>query len=355
MTKNKAREIGKVVVASALAIGIFSVSLIGINQWAFARAVDQTYSFPLTTAAGEVMQNEQSEEFVAPDFTVSASPWQRYQAEIPTQALSMEEAAEIGAEYLWDVFGICLEGMHVEMMFSNWETASRSYWQGSVYSSEEAALALHAHNEAMGEALRNNPYVDLSEFRESQPELPSIHFMIDAITGMRIDVSVENMSGTPRILTDEEFEILINSRQFIDEWQSWFDKSIDEQIAYLGLSDETLEAYMQVARELAAGHFNNSEVVDVQITSQWGGGLSVQMNFGENGERTFVLETINATVTDDTGREAIVSFPAESASFTTAVAVRTQHNDFVPFEFEPTEDRVEPVEGEGRPVLRAIG
>jgi len=326
MTKSRAREITKVVAASILAIGLFSVSLMGINQWAFARAVNTTYSFPLAAEAVEVQQNQPSEGFVEPDVTISASPWQRYNPEISAYAMSMEEAAQIGAEYIWDIFGICMDGMHFEMMFSDWNTASRTYWQGSVYTSEEAAAAMAAFNEAMNEAVSRDQQLDLSAWND-RPESPTHHFMIDAVTGMRVDIS-GNLEA-PQYISAEDIEILRDRRTFGDLWVTWFAKDIYEQIAYLGISAEQIEAYEQTAREIAYRHFNNSELVDIQLANQRGG-LNANPHFDENGEVTFILETVAFAAMDDTGREALIAFPAESARFAAAITIGTQHNDFIP-------------------------
>ena len=138
MTRQKIREVAKVATMTVLSIALFSTALMSVNNWAFARATNSTHNFPLPAEAVEIAENLPPEGFVLPDVTISVSPWQHYH-EISAQAMSMEDAAQIGAEYIWEVFGTCIDGMHIEMHFSDWDWHARTHWHGTVYPSEQAA------------------------------------------------------------------------------------------------------------------------------------------------------------------------------------------------------------------------
>ncbi|MCL2409160.1 MAG: hypothetical protein FWC96_06040 [Oscillospiraceae bacterium] len=318
MTRQKVREIAKVAVVSILSIGLFSTALMGVNNWAFARAVNSTHSFPLPTEAVEIAEDLLPEGFVIPEFTINLSPWQRYQ-EISAQAMAMEDAAQIGAEYIWAVFGTCIDGMHVEMQFSDWDWHTRTLWQGQVYQSEQALIDQHARDEAIREALTHDPDADISIYGHHEPTLYS--FMIDAVTGARVDISYNNPSSA-RAMFSMSADDAMASRRAMTESGVW-EMDIYAQMAFVDLSNEQLEAYAQTAVELAQRHFNNSAVEDVQFSH-----LSIGPDFG--GDLTaLVLTGIVFTATDDTGREAHVRIPAGTPFFN-SVSISTQHNDFIP-------------------------
>jgi len=317
MTKQKVREIAKVVAMTVLSIGLFSTALMGVNSWAFARATNATHSFALPTEAVEITETLPPEGFIPPDITISLSPWQY--GEISAQAMPMEEAAQIGAEYIWEVFGTCLDGMHIEMHFSDWDWHARTHWHGNVYSSEQAAIDQNARDKAVTEALTRDPDADTTVYGLHEPPLYS--FMIDAVTGLRVDIHYNNPS-TVRIVSSVSAEAAMASRRAMAESGVW-DMDIYEQMAYLGFSPEQLEAYAQTAAELAQRHFNNSTVEDVQLSH-----LSIGPNF-DGDVNLMVLVGLVFTATDDAGREASVRIPAGTPVFN-SVSISTQHNDFIP-------------------------
>jgi len=330
MTKQKVCEIAKVAAAAILSIGLFSAALMGINSWAFARATNATLSFPLPEGDLEIVQTEEDSEiaqnlladvFTPPTVTVSGSRWQGYH-EVSASAMSMEDAAQIGAAYIWDVFGACIDGMHIEMFFSAWPSSSRTYWQGSIYPSEAAMLEEMARQEAINEALTRDINADISTYTQVNVlTAPRYHFMIDAVTGMRIDISYRNLESIPTVDT-RTVEAHTSWRWTVLD-SGWFDMDIHEQMGYVGLSSAQFEAYTQTAKDLAQRHFNNSTVADVQL---------VFLGIGPTGDSPegFVLDSLSFSITDDTGREANVSMPTSSAIFHNWINISTQHNDFIP-------------------------
>jgi len=153
----------------------------------------------------------------------------------------MEEAAQIGAQYIWDVFGESIDGMYVEIMFAAWPSQSRTYWMGVVFPS--------------------NP--DSMETTDLQSRLHRAHnelyrFAIDAVTGLRVDIS-PGFGFIPQPSYEE--------RQALSEWRmsgerlawhiAWEEMSTAEHMSYLGLSQQDIQPYLQAAREFARRHFNN--------------------------------------------------------------------------------------------------
>ncbi|MCL2401234.1 MAG: hypothetical protein FWC90_01180 [Oscillospiraceae bacterium] len=322
MTRKKIREVAKVATMTVLSIALFSTALMGVNSWAFARATNSTHSFPLPTEAVEVAANLPPEGFVPPDVTISASPWQHYH-EISAQAMSMEEAAQIGAEYIWEVFGTCIDGMHIEMRFGDWDWLSRTIWQGSVYASEQVNIAARANDSTMHQVLTRNPDADITVYlEESLNTRPLYSFSIDAVTGMRTDIHYHAPSDIN--VPNEYFsrEDAMAWRAFMTEL-GWFDMDVYEQLTYTGLSPEQLEVYTQMAEAFAQRHFNNSEIVEVRLER-----LASGPSRSARGS-TVALTGFFFIITDDTGREAAVSISAESSPFN-SISISTQHNDFVP-------------------------
>jgi len=325
MTKQRVREIAKIAAASILSIGLFSAALMGINSWAFARATNATLSFPLPEEDLEIHESLPQEDFTASELTISASPWQVYH-EVSASAMSMEDAAQIGAQYILDVFGTCIDGMHIQLFFSAWPSSSRTHWHGTVYPSEAAMLEEMARQEAINEALTRDINADVSAYTQINIlTAPNYNFSIDAVTGMRIDISYRNLRGVPT-LDRRDHDAAMSWRQTIVD-SGWFDMDIYEQMNFVGLSSERLEAYAQTVKDLAQRHFNNSTVADVQLTF---------LNLGSSADHTaVVLDGLSFTATDDTGREAHIQLPSESANFHTWISIMTQHNDFIPdFHFD---------------------
>ncbi|MCL2837956.1 MAG: hypothetical protein FWE04_02665 [Oscillospiraceae bacterium] len=311
-TKTKISDILKVGAAAALTIALFSASLVGVNNLALAFSTGGTETLP-AIAAAEIPENVPSADFVAPNLTLIECRWQRESGVVaPESAISREEAAQIGAQYIWDVFGASIDGMYVQMSYSDWESSSRTQWSGLVGSSPEAF-----------------------DF-ESENWGWSFSFAIDAVTGERIDI--DTGVGFRRHWTDDmDMDTMMAFRMAIVE-SGFFEKSASEMMEFVGLSNEELEAYTQKALDLAQRHFNNSEVVDIQVGIDFGFGLRTESHksyvittpeLNDDGSIGFAFSAIQFTATDDTGREAHITIPSASANYV-RTEVRTQHNDIIP-------------------------
>jgi len=265
------------------------------------------------TFAAEKHPPEVAENFIPHDITILEHPSQNealkylYQLqEIPTAAMSMEEAAQIGAQYIWDMFGENIDGMYVSMRFSAQPHSSRMQWIGRVSRTPEAF-------QRAPEASLTNENFD-----------PLYSFAIDAVTGERLDISY----WVWRVLSKEESQAQELTRGMFG--MEWHNMSTPERIEFIGgIPQETLDAYMQTAKEFAQRHFNNTTVIDIQL----GGNrlddqrdIEVHGRIDENGEFTFVLSTLTFLVTDDTSREAFVRISAESALWN-MIFIDTRHND----------------------------
>ena len=354
----KGSEIVKIAMAVILSIGLFSAAFLGINSYAFAAATNKTENLPpvattasatatakaatapaavnnktenlppvaatapatatvkaataMATAAAAANNKTENDppaaaaiaapameavpptEYKKPEMTVyqQHNEWFTPSA----NALSPEEAAEIGAKYIWDMFGESIDGKTVGMYYSAHPSHTRAYWHGTVADSRE-----------------NLDPTDMENYD------PQFWFTLCAVSGERIDIANErvDMLGMPR----EKYRALWTEINMLDQ---------EETEELIRLRDEypppeRLDEYTQMAESFAAKHFNNTEVI--------GSRLSEYNSFGdfaldENGKIIIAPNwSIWFTVTDSTGREADLGINMITGEL---MNLLTQHNDIVP-------------------------
>ena len=326
--RNKGKELIAVFTVCILSIVLFSVAFIALNGQIFAAATSEPTLLEQSPAAAVPEISEPAEEdtlsqyhvattdytdtgaeyageageFVVPALIVTGFPEQ--ESEIPAVAMSMEEAAQTGARYIWDVFGSSIDGMHVRMFFGDHASQMNNWWVGNVFA-------------------ENPDYPTQNYFVNPSTNERFIHptytFVVNAITGQRVDISYEDPQGVATVMTYRGVEDVMIDRRALAE-SGWFDMDIYEKIEFLGISDEALESYLQTAKRLAETQFNTTDVSDVRLDAFWANGMI---------DGVVDLATIVFVALDNTGREAIIAFPASDA-VVQSINVSTQHNDFVP-------------------------
>ena len=243
------------------------------------------------------IQNSTETGFVQANFTVAKAPWQTDQ--VPSFAMVVEEAAKIGEQYIWDVFGESIDGMYVIMHYADcWLRPSKGRWQGIV------TLALDtANNETSWYA------VDGSMGSWGIGEM-IFHFTIDAETGERLEISY-NSPNSPMILVPHDTQPL---------WESAQGRAIQamsnkELAKFVDVSPEQLNAYTHEVIRFAEAHFNGTAIKDVAMGRnvvtpnglQRLQGIHVLLDTDEDGNIYGTPVGFEFTVTDYTGREAIVT------------------------------------------------
>jgi len=318
-TKNKSKEILKVAMVCVMAIGLFSAASVGFNQLIFARATGEATPLPpaesttetvaFAQTPGDITNQDKSqpdveaEIFIRPTLTIIESPDQHFHA-IPASAMLMEDAAQSGSRYIWDVFGTSIDGMYVQMFFAAHASQINTWWVGTVFleSPDNPTQNYFVHPRS-GE----------------KTALPVFMFTINGITGDRIDITYMGIreNVTPVVYSDID---AIGAARWALVEAGWFDMDIYEQVTFAGISDDLLETYMQTAIRVAKAQFNISYVRDVQLA-----------DLGANGMTDGVVDiaTLNFTASDNTGREAIISISTSDLAFR-SVSISTQHNDFIP-------------------------
>ena len=328
-TRSKGKELLKVAMVCVLSVSMFSAAFVGFNQLIFARATNEPTPLPPTVEAVTFTHNTANvttsdaskpeaeaevEIFTNPALTLIESADQHFHS-IPASAMSMDDAAQTGARYIRDVFGANIDGMYVQLFFAAHASQINTWWVGHVFVEDPSNPT-------------QNYFVHTTT--DEITALPVYMFVINGITGQRIDVRYMGQQGrvAPTVHGNSDRG---NARMALVE-TGWFDMDINEQLAFAGISDNALESYTQTVTSLAQAQFNISGVSNVQFS-----GLSA------NGVTDGVVDiaVLNFTALDNTGREAIISIPVTGAEFR-SMSISTQHNDFIPgFEL------AEPVTGRG--------
>jgi len=237
------------------------------------------------------VQNSPREGFVTPTLTVEVPD--RLDRQIPApEALSAEEAAIIGAQYIWEIFGVCIDGKFVAMNYWDWESHGRTYWHGNV--ADSAA----------------------NWFGQIQR---SFGFQIDAVTGEWINIqNFDRFHNTIADGNSERFNALTSG----DYGRMWFNDGVTAINDNLQ-PPESLDEYIQVVMEYTSRHFINTEVVDIEFISITGSQFSID----ENDNLVSVKNILRFAVTDSTGRIADI-FVEEQTKIVGVIT--TERNDILP-------------------------
>ncbi len=244
----------KVAVVSALSVGMLGGAFVGINNLAFANAANNMGSIePVTTEVNSedfrereqtifditVLETSLKDGIPEEEFEIS---FYGFSFDIPEDALSKEDAAQIGAQYIYDMLGENIEGKFVAMSYFERDSHIRPYWQGRVGSSEEA--------------FANHEYY--------------FEFLIDAVTGERINI--ENHVG---------IDLKENDNSNWKELPSF--------------DDEQIMDYTEVVNEFAQRHFTNSTVERIDFigvgshANEWIARFTVVDDTGRGGGVTIAL------------------------------------------------------------------
>ena len=278
MKKYNGKEIIKVAMAAVLSIGLFSAAFAGANNFAFAAVTSKTESFPpVATVHISAAKIVAPEDYQEPELTVIVpdNPWYA----VSPNAMTAEDAAALGALYIWDIFGERIDGKVVEMYYSAGESHTRAYWHGNVV--------------------------------DSLDDLYS--FTICAVSGERIDISQEVSHVTGKDVSAALTE-LHNDLSRRDELVN---------LRSAGQPPENLDEYAQAAKDFAAKHFIATEIVSVAFVNV----SAAKFDLDERGKLFVAAWQLLFTVTDSTGREAEVAISRETKDLR---RITTQHNDVIP-------------------------
>lgn len=137
--KSEGKHVGKTIIAAALLIGASTMAFQGLTQTAMAAEYNKANTIPTTYASyanqsSATAQSSVPEGYKKANYTVKDIDLEYYKTQTPTSKdMSKEDAAEIGAQALWSVYGLNLEGQVVEMGYQPaTNDLPRSSWHGDV-------------------------------------------------------------------------------------------------------------------------------------------------------------------------------------------------------------------------------
>ena len=241
---------------------------------------------------------------------------------ISPTALPIAEAAQVGIQYILDIFGKDVAGMYVELEFANWDHLTRTLWHGAVSDVNRNSMEFRLRSQELNDALMarleageewEDVMADMAEeFRLIRYTPALFYFFIDADSGKRIDIW--RQTDAQRHAMDESISLPEYIEQEWDgDWEAAFSVDIDPQ---------EIHALGQIARAYAQRHFNNSVVANMDFESAFASPIYTGGGFARDQFAVFVI-------TDDTGREARVTVHVESRMLN---SINTMSNDFVPMD-----------------------
>jgi hypothetical protein len=304
MKIGKIHDLLRIFVLSVISIALFSMAVLGVNHLAFAAATNRPRPLWLAVSPDPLLANAVISENtnLFRNITVIENSGHS-PTMIPSYTITVDEAAQIGADYILAVFGVDVEGMYMRFDYGQSYGYARSYWNGNVAYTRDALES----GGFGGDILFN--------------------FTVDSLTGQWIDIW---QSGGRR-LTQPELNRFGRTRNELVN-VAWFEMDTNERIEFMNITPETLDYYTQKAEDLARRQFSGTSVVDVSLGGQ-GTDINILHIAEADGSERFTLESFTFIAVDETGREAVITVPAKDAVYS-SVIILTMHNDIIPGVFD---------------------
>jgi len=276
-------------VAAIMAIAVFCGMFLGANAFAFAAATNNPAAIPSAQdgpRAAVVADAAAPQGFQSPSLTIVERTHEGQQPIAKSaRAMSIEEAAELGAQYIWDMYGESIDGKRVDLFYASFPSSTRAYWLGYVIDPFETEV----------ENAQGHMVIGVERY----------NFSLDAITGERIGIG-------------KAFPTSI-------DWDFTMEEILDLRLRFMNptFTPEQMDKYAQLAKDYADVHFAFTNVVSVTF-SHATPAIYARDLAGSLEATNYVLWF---DVTDDTGREAKVSIISELGQL---FILDTQHCDIVP-------------------------
>ena len=330
---------------SVAAVGLFAALLLGISNLTLRAAMAEEGYLPAATdyvslpPPPPTVQHDRNMTVI--DVTgYTRRSWfnQENPVDVDVPVLPTPDAAAIGAQYIYEIFDVCIDGMYVELTF---EAATpwmgRSVWRGEVSPTYRGTRAFWENQERiMQERMREleevreareyddwddleRPVLDVNVVEPSSwsinfPAPAQFIFVIDALTGEWIDV-FDNRSFIASQWIDRSdinpFEEFVE-REFGGSWDAAMRADIN---------NETMAELYAMAELFGQKQFVNTAVVSVELEGSF---RNLRMDESRNVYLTPGGASFN--VTDETGRVAVLVICLENMS---VLQISTSLNDFI--------------------------
>lgn len=226
-------QLKKIALGTVAAIGICTLVFSGISQVVEASAVNQTKTIPTkySEPINQTQANQAPAGYVKAAYQTKLS---EFSGQPGIQDLSLEKAAEIGAQNLWRFFGVDLTGKTIDMSYYTPSDSPRAQWEGIVFINK----------------------------------VPSYSFSIDAITGEYRTVGQEKYwSGN--INTGMNKELIKNHEQYAS-----LARKVAEKFQIVSGPIVSVEYYGQGYRS-----FKDGVNPDISMVVKSGNGQQAQLEF----------------------------------------------------------------------------
>lgn len=135
--KQEGKNLKKTVMAATLIIGASTMMFQGLTQVAVAAVYNKTDTIPTSyvACAKGAFQVILPEGYTKANYKVGTIDLEYYKNNVPTEKdLTKEDAAELAAQYIWQVYGVDLEGQTIEMGYdTNTEVNPHPKWDADVF------------------------------------------------------------------------------------------------------------------------------------------------------------------------------------------------------------------------------
>ena len=147
------RGTGKSVLAAAVTVGVMTMAFVGLTQAALAAEVGNAETVPTSyhvdTQASARQTASTGGAQTAPGYTLVDNDLEYYKNQKPAAGhLSREEAGQVGAQGLQNVFGLDLTGAVIEMAYLPAQDGYRAKWEGIWWpdgKKKQGALYVHTY------------------------------------------------------------------------------------------------------------------------------------------------------------------------------------------------------------------
>lgn len=265
--ERKKKSILRTVAAGTMAISLCSTIFIGNNNTAMAMALDREESIPIVYNISTTSIN-MAKNYVKSNYKVLEN---KIMSSENTSALTSNQAAEVGAQYLWDMFQVDLEGKTIYMSYFIDHSVAKAYWKGDIIETG----------------------IDILE------EPPSYSFVIEAISGKRVSIS--------KPFEEKETTVPFNPTKLAEEYRG----NCDE---YLNLAKQIIEKHSGT-KAIAAEFKDVAAFIDGSSIN-----IGKTSSNGDDDVRAYEIFVV-VIVTDEEGQQAEIAISTDSKNIQSVITI----------------------------------
>lgn len=255
--KTKKKIIWKTVAASVTAVTLCSTVFAGANNVAMAMNGEGSIStvYNVSTTPVDKMEN-----YIKADYKILEN---KVMSSMKSDALPIDQASEIGAKYLWDMFKADLNGKTIYMSYFTDPDVGKVYWKGDIIE--------------IGSDISDAP--------------PTYSFVVEAISGAKVSAS-------------KKYEKQETTSPFNPE---------ESREKYKNNCDEYLELAKQFAEKHSGVKATKAEFKDISATID-GNSIKHEKSPSKSTDSRAYEVFVQILVTDEQGQETEITISTDSKS-----------------------------------------